>query len=65
MQIEETNNAYAKKVPQQTPSNLKSVLKNSKSRVSDAVTLAADGSQVGAPPPQKKTGGKGVQFRNV
>ena len=52
---DQQNNDYAKKVPQ-LASKIKSVLKNSKSRMEDQVVAAADGGSFVPPPPVKKNG---------
>ena len=52
---DQQNNDYAKKVPQ-LASKIKSVLKNSKSRMEDQVVAAADGRSFVPPPPVKKNG---------
>ena len=52
---DQQNNDYVKKVPQ-LASKIKSVLKNSKSRMEDQVVAAADGGSFVPPTPAKKNG---------
>ena len=52
---DQKNNDYAKKVPQ-LASKIKSVLKNSKSRMEDQVVAAADGRSFVPTTPARKNG---------